>query len=94
MDKENKKSILNIIYLFSGFILVSIIGGVVFVSCSRMETDANSYKKKRALEEIDRQYAKCRSQKTINQEQREDLIVKCINERENQKQALTELNSY
>ena len=39
--------------------------------------------KKRALEEIDRQYAKCRSQKTINQEQREDLIVKCINERIN-----------
>ncbi len=89
MDKQNRKSIMNIIYLFSGFVLVSIIGGVVFVSCSRMETDANRYKKNRALEEIDRQYAKCRSQKTINQEQKEDLIVKCINERENKKEALT-----
>ena len=59
-----------------------------------METNANSYKKKRALEEIDRQYAKCRSQKTINQEQREDLIFKYIMERENKKDALTELNTY
>ena len=89
MDKQNRKAIMNIIYLFSGFVLVSIIGGVVFVSCSRMETDANSYKKKRALEEIDREYAICRSEKTINQEQKEDLIVKCINERENKKEALT-----
>ena len=89
MDKDNRKAILNIIYLFSGFILVSIIGRVVFVSRSRMETDAKRYKKKRALEEIDREYAKCRSQKTINQEQKEDLIVKCINERENKKEALT-----
>ena len=88
MDKDNRKAILNIIYLFSGFILVSIIGGVVFVSCSRMETDANRYKKKRALEEIDREYAECRSQKTINQEQKEDLIFKCIMERENKKEAL------
>ena len=89
MDEQNRKAIRNTIYLFSGFVLASIIGGVVFVSCSRMETDANRYKKNRALEEIDRQYAKCRSQKTINQEQKEDLIVKCINERENKKKALT-----
>ena len=45
MDKQNRKAIMNIIYLFSGFVLVSIIGGGVFVSCSRMETDANRYKK-------------------------------------------------
>ena len=80
---------MNIIYLFSGFVLVSIIGGVVFVSCSRMETDANRYKKKRALEEIDREYAECRSQETFDQKQRRDLIFKCVNERENKKEALT-----
>ena len=54
--------------------MVSIIGGVLFLFCSRMETDANRYKKNRASEKIDREYAKCRSQKTINQEQKEDLI--------------------
>ncbi len=86
MDKQNRKAIMNIIYLFSGFVLVSIIGGVVFVSCSRMETDANRYKKKRALEEIDREYAECRSQETFDQKQRRDLIFKCVNERENKKE--------
>ena len=89
MDKQNRKSIMNIIYLFSGFVLVSIIGGVVFISMSYMETDANRYKKKRALEEIDREYAECRGQETLNQQQREDLIFKCVNERENKKDALT-----
>ena len=46
MDKDNRKAILNIIYLFSGFILVSIIGSVVFVSCSRMETDETDIRRK------------------------------------------------
>jgi len=68
--------------------LVYIIGDVVIISMSYMETDANRYKKKRALEKIDREYAKCRSQKTIIQEQKEDFIFKCVMERENKKEAL------
>ena len=89
MDKQNKKAIMNIVYLFSGFVLVSIIGGVVFISMSYMETDANRYKKKKALEEIDREYTKCRSQKTKDQDAWEDLLYKCVNEKENKKEALT-----
>ena len=89
MDKQNKKAIMNIIYLFSGFVLISIIGGVVFVSCSRMETDAKKYKKDKALQKIEKEYWECRDQETLNQKQREDLIFKCIMERENKKDALT-----
>ena len=89
MDKQNRKSIMNIIYLFSGFILVSIIGGVVFISMSYMETDAKKYKKDKALQKIEKEYWECRDQETIDQQQRRDLIVDCIVERENKKDALT-----
>ena len=50
---------------------------------SYIETDANSLKKNRALEKIEREYAKFRWKKTINQEQKEDLIFKCVMERGN-----------
>ena len=62
MDEQNRKAIRNTIYLFSGFVLASIIGGVVFVSCSRMETDAKNYKKDKALQKIEKEYWECRDQ--------------------------------
>ena len=80
MDKQNRKSIMNTIYLFSGFVLVSIIGGVVFVSCSRMETDANRYKKNKALDKIEREYQECRSQLKENEDWK-DRLVKCVSEK-------------
>ena len=87
MDKENRKSIMNIIYLFSGFVLLSIIGGVVFVSCSRMETDANRYKKNKALDKIEREYKECRSQLKENKDWQE-RVIKCVSEKFNKEEAL------
>ena len=80
---------MNIIYLFSGFILVSIIGGVVFISMSYMETDAKKYKKDKALQKIEKEYWECRDQEALNQQQREDIIFKCVNEKINKQNALT-----
>ena len=87
MDKQNRKSIINIIYLFSGFVLISIIGGVVFVSCSRMETDANRYKKNKALDKIEREYKECRSQLKENEDWQE-RIYKCVSEAFTKEEAL------
>ena len=87
MDKKNRKSIINIIYLFSGFVLISIIGGVVFVSCSRMETDANRYKKNKALDKIEREYKECRSQLKENEDWQE-RIYKCVSEAFTKEEAL------
>ena len=80
MDEQNRKAIRNSIYLFSGFVLVSIIGGIVFVSCSRMETDANRYKKNKALDKIEREYQECRSQLKENEDW-QDRLVKCVSEK-------------
>ena len=93
MDKQNKKAIMNIIYLFSGFVLISIIGGVVFVSCSRMETDANRYKKNKAQDRINREYQDCRSQLKENEDWK-DRLLKCEIERMKKENKLTELNGY
>ena len=87
MDKQNRKAIMNIIYLFSGFVLVSIIGGVVFVSCSRMETDANRYKKNKALDKIEKEYQECRSQLKENEDWQERSI-KCAGEAFTKEEAL------
>ena len=76
MDEQNRKAIRNTIYLFSGFVLASIIGGVVFVSCSRMETDANRYKKNKALDKIEREYKECRKQDTDKLDW-EERLIKC-----------------
>ena len=88
MDEQNRKAIMNSIYLFSGFVLVSIIGGVVFVSCSRMETDANRYKKNKALDKIEREYQECKSQLKEDEDWQERL-VKCVSEKFNKEEALT-----
>ena len=88
MDEQNRKAIRNSIYLFSGFVLVSIIGGIVFVSCSRMETDANRYKKNKALDKIEREYQECRSKLKENEDWQERL-VKCVSEKFNKEEALT-----
>ena len=66
--------------MFCGFVLVSIIGGIVFVSCSRMETDANRYKKNKALDKIEREYQECRSQLKENEDW-QDRLVKCVSEK-------------
>ena len=88
MDEQNRKAIRNSIYLFCVFVLVSIIGGIVFVSCSRMETDANRYKKNKALDKIEREYQECRSQLKENEDWQERL-VKCVSEKFNKEEALT-----
>ena len=88
MDEQNRKAIRNSIYLFCGFVLVSIISGIVFVSCSRMETDANRYKKNKALDKIEREYQECRSQLKENEDWQERL-VKCVSEKFNKEEALT-----
>ena len=88
MDEQNRKAIRNSIYLFCGFVLVSIIGGIVFVSCSRMETYANRYKKNKALDKIEREYQECRSQLKENEDWQETL-VKCVSEKFNKEEALT-----
>ena len=88
MDEQNRKAIRNSIYLFCGFVLVSIIGGIVFVSCSRMETDANRYKKNKALDKIEREYQECKSQLKEDEDWQERL-VKCVSEKFNKEEALT-----
>ena len=88
MDEQNRKAIRNTIYLFSGFVLASIIGGVVFVSCSRMETDANRYKKNKALEQIEKEYRECRSQLKEDEDWQE-RIYKCVGEKFTKEEALT-----
>ena len=87
MDEQNRKAIRNSIYLFCGFVLVSIIGGIVFVSCSRMETDANRYKKNKALDQIEREYQECRSQLKENEDWQERFI-KCAGEARTKEAAL------
>ena len=49
--------------------------------------------KNSALEKIEREYAKSRCQRTINQEQKEDLIFNCVMEKNNN-EAINELKSY
>ena len=88
MDKQNRKAIKNIIYLFSGFILVSIIGGVFFISLSRMETDANRYKKNKALEQIEKEYRVCRKT-IIENEDWQERLIKCVGEKFRKEEALT-----
>ena len=88
MEKQNRKAIKNIIYLFSGFILVSIIGGVFFISLSRMETEANRYKKNKALEQLEKEYRECRKQDTDKLDW-EERLVKCVIEKGRKEEALT-----
>ena len=88
MDEQNRKAIKKTIYLFCGFILVSIIGGVFFISLSRMETDANRYKKNKALEQIEKEFRECRRTKLEN-EDRIKNISKCVFEKFKKEEALT-----
>ena len=88
MNELNRKAIKNTIYLFCGFILVSIIGGVFFISLSRMETDANRYKKNKALEQIEKEYKECRKQNTEKLDW-EERLVKCVIEKGRKEEALT-----
>lgn len=88
MDEQNRKAIRNSIYLFSGFVLISIMGGFIFISLSRMETDANRYKKNKALEQIEKQYKECRKQDTDKLDW-EERLVKCEIEKMRKENKLT-----
>ena len=87
MDEQNRKAIKNTIYLFSGFILISIIGGFIFISLSRMETEANRYKRNKALEQIEKEFRECRRTK-IENEDRTKNIIKCVSEKFMKEEAL------
>ena len=87
MDEQNRKAIKKAIYLFCGFILVSIIGGVFFISLSRMETDANRYKKNKALEQIEKEFRECRRRKIENEDLTKN-ILKCVSEKFMKEEAL------
>ena len=87
MDEKNRKAIKKTIYLFCGFILVSIIGGVFFISLSRMETEANRYKKNKALEQIEKEFRECRRTKIENEDLTKN-ILKCVSEKFMKEEAL------
>ena len=87
MDEQNRKAIKNTIYLFSGFILISIIGGFIFISLSRMETDANRYKRNKALEQIEKEFRECRRTKIENEDLTKN-IIKCVSEKFRKEEAL------
>ena len=67
--------------------MVSIIGGVFFISLSRMETDSNRYKKNKALEQIEKEFRECRRRK-IENEYLTKNILKCVSEKFMKEEAL------
>ena len=52
-----------------------------------METDANRYKKNKALDKIEREYKECRSQLKENKDWQE-RVIKCVSEKFNKEEAL------